>query len=110
MNKKILTISILAIFMLVTISFATAITTNTTDTQKRESPLFKIRTRLAIGERIKDLTTKFLKTRIFLPFQWLRNKIHTDSMASIVSPTCYGWPCTYEKTANPCTCGVKYCG
>ena len=35
-----------------TISFATAVTTNT---QKRESPLYKIRNKLAIGEKLQNL-------------------------------------------------------
>jgi len=62
MNKKILTISILAIFMLIAISFITTVSSNTTST-KRETPLFKIRTKLAIGERIKYLVTRFIETR-----------------------------------------------
>jgi len=77
MNKKLLVISILAVlavFALVAISFASAVTINTQTTEKRESPLFKIRTRLAIGERIKDLTTRFIKQRLFfLPFQFFGN-------------------------------------
>ena len=53
MNKKIVLGSIAAVIMLMTISFATAVTTQ--NTQTRESPLYKIRTKLAIGERIQNL-------------------------------------------------------
>ncbi|HEY0089047.1 MAG TPA: hypothetical protein VGB37_09390 [Candidatus Lokiarchaeia archaeon] len=59
--------------MLVTISFASAINSNTTNVEKKESPLYRIRTRLAIGEKIgqifKNIKTKFLGDRMFfLPF------------------------------------------
>jgi len=103
MNKKLLVVSILAVFMLVAISFASAVSTQTASATKKESPLFRIRTRKAIGERLDELKeairAKFIGERAFLlPFQWLRNKIHDDSMASIIYPTCYGNWCTYEKT------------
>ena len=77
MNKKILIGSVLTILMLVTISFATAVTSNTNkDVENKESPLFRIRTKLAIGERIKNLAIIFLRQRIFfLPFQWLSHEI-----------------------------------
>jgi len=76
MNKKLLVVSILAVLMLIAISFATAVTSNTnTTTKKRESPLFGIRTKLAIGQKLQDLTTRFIRQRVFfLPFQWLRNR------------------------------------
>lgn len=73
MNKKILIFVVLATLMLVTITFATAI--QTTNTNKKESPLYKIRTKLAIGERIQNLKTKFIGERIFfLPSLLLRNQ------------------------------------
>ena len=80
MNKKLVVVSILAVFTLVAISFASAVNTNTTnDIKKKESPLYKIRTSRAIGENllkiIEYLKTKFLGDRIFfLPFQWLKNR------------------------------------
>ncbi len=74
MNKKILIFGALAALMLVTITYASAVTT-TTQTTRKESPLFKIRTRLAIGDKIQNLKTKFFGERIFfLPFQWLKNR------------------------------------
>lgn len=61
----------IAVLMLVAISYATAVNTNTQTTQK-ESPLYSIRTRLAIGERLQNLKTKLFGERMFcLPFQWL---------------------------------------
>jgi len=77
MNKKLLIISILAIFTLVAISFASAINT-AKPIEKKDSPLFRIRTRRAIGERLQELRerikARFIGERLFfLPFQWLRN-------------------------------------
>ncbi|MGF3584624.1 MAG: hypothetical protein ACQXXD_02780 [Thermoplasmatota archaeon] len=120
MNKKILVVSILTILMLVTISFATAVTsnTNTTNSKKKESPLFKIRTELAIGERIKDLVTRFLGQRIFfltfqwlkeiffLTFQWLKEKLinssipdrlDTEKMQSVGCYTCTPFSVCHPK-------------
>ena len=80
MNKKILLVSTLAVFMLLTISFASAINTNNTDIQREESPLYRIRTSRAIKEKIpniiENIKTKFIGERIFfLPFQWPRNEV-----------------------------------
>ena len=77
MNKKILTISIVAVFMLLAISMASAVNT-TTPVKKKESPLFGIRTRRAInekiGEIIENIKTKYIGQRVFfLQFLWLTN-------------------------------------
>jgi hypothetical protein len=79
MNKKILFGSILAVLMLVAISYATAL--GTTNVEKKESPLYRIRTRQAINEKvseiIKDIKAKFFGERIFFlnfqPVKWLLN-------------------------------------
>ena len=60
--------------MLLTISFATA--TQNTNIEQKESPLYKIRTKNAIGEKIGKLVnqikTKFLGERFFwLPKSFL---------------------------------------
>lgn len=73
MNKKILIVSILAVFTLVAISFASAVSTQTANTTKKESPLFGVRTRRAIGDRLKELKenikAKYVCERlVFLPF------------------------------------------
>ena len=82
MNKKLLVVSIIAVFMLVAISFSSAVSSNTLKKiEKKESPLFGIRTRKVIGERFDELKeaikTKFLGERLFfipLPFQWFRDR------------------------------------
>ena len=90
MNKKILIVSILAVFTLLTISFATAVSLNTVKTNdKKESPLYGIRTRRAIGERLGKIMnyikTRFIGDRIFfLPFQRIRTIISEDY--TMVSP------------------------
>jgi len=76
MKKKIVTITVLAVLMLITISLATAISTNITNTEPKESPLYGLRTRRAITEKIgtiiENIKTKFLGDRIFfIPFSSL---------------------------------------
>ena len=106
MNKKILVVSILAVFTLVAISFASAINT-TAPVEKKESPLFRIRSRRAIREKIGDLVRRFLGDRIFfLPFQWLRNIIDDYQQPFSKSPTCHGIksPCTKYQWTCPTEC------
>ncbi len=95
MNKKILVVSILAVFTLVAISFATAVSSNTAKSvEKKESPLYRIRTRRAIGERlgkiIDYIKTRFLGDRLFfLPFQWLKYYIQGENLyTGSKEPTC----------------------
>ena len=73
MDKKITIIGCILIFILVTISFASAIETNT---EQKESPLYKLRTRRAIGEKINTIIenkkTRFLGDRtFFIPLSFL---------------------------------------
>ena len=83
MKKKIIAISILAVFMLVTISIVTAVgTTHTAKPVEKKggSPLFGIRTRraIAVEEKIGELKASvrdgikawFVNREFFLPFQW----------------------------------------
>lgn len=72
MKNKITIICILTVFMLLTISFATAVNTNA-KTNKKESPLFQIRTQGAIKDNIKegkekisDMITSFINNRVYL--------------------------------------------
>jgi len=79
-NNKILLVGILTVFMVIAVSYATAVNTNTANTERKESPLFHIRTRRAITEKIttilENIRTKFLGERMFfLPFQWLRYRV-----------------------------------
>ncbi len=78
MRKKIFLVNILLVIMLITITFATAI--KTTNTDKKESPLYQIRIRQAVKEKIRDIVTEFFGERAyFLPFQLFRN---TDDPSS----------------------------
>ena len=54
MKKKLIIGSILAVFLLITISIVTAVGSETT-TETKESPLFRIRARQAISERVGDI-------------------------------------------------------
>jgi hypothetical protein len=104
MNKKIMAISILAIFMLLAISYATAV--STTNTEKKESPLYGLRTRRATTEKIsniiENIKTNFLGNRIFLlPIQWLKNKLSEEVL----------WPTLGESCGRElfCELTIKYC-
>ena len=82
--KKILILSFLAVLMLVTISFASAINTNA-DSEKKESPLFKIRIKSTIGQKIggiyEQIKSKFLGERsFFLPIHWMIIKKQREHM------------------------------
>jgi hypothetical protein len=71
-------VGILAIFLLVTISFASAVDTSTEDVEKKVSPLFSIRKSRAISEKItsiiENIKTRFLGDRIFfLSFPLLKS-------------------------------------
>jgi len=104
MKKKIVTISILAVFILVAISYATAV--NATNTEKKESPLYGLRAKRAIREKLGDLIenikTKFLGSRIFfLPFQWsIINILNRDATCS--ATYCDTEYCTY------CDCSTMH--
>lgn len=79
MKKKIIIISILAVFMLVAISFASANAQTTKSVEKKESPLFRIRTRQANNENIdeikENIEAQFMGKRIFFwPFEWIRTR------------------------------------
>jgi hypothetical protein len=107
MNKKILFGSFLAIIMIVAISFASAVETNTTDVEKKESPLYGLRTRRATTEKISNIINnikaKFLGERMFfLPVRWARPLgsnipiLHeTAKIETAECPSCIGWCVTY---------------
>ena len=112
MKKKIVTISALAVLMLVAISFATAI--NTTNTENKESPLYGLRTSRATGEKISNLIenikTKFLGDRtFFIPFSFLYRNDDPSHGGVFHSKTC-NCVCEYTNqwsyhACNP-TCGM----
>jgi hypothetical protein len=75
MKKKLWIFSILTVLALVVISFTTVVSSNTTTIAKKETPIFKIRTKLAIGEKLQNIKTEFIGNRVFfLPLQFLGDK------------------------------------
>lgn len=106
MNKKIVIVSLLSVFMLVAIAFASTVTSNTPIPPKKESPLFRIRVRQAIREKIGDLMRRFVGERVFfLPFQWLRDIIKNKENL-YVSNKCgtYQYTNCYESTCKETLC------
>ena len=109
MNKKLLVVSILCVFAIIAISYASAINT-TTVIESKESPLFGIRTRRAIKERIGDvlenIKTKYIGERVFfLPFRWLRGREESLIRHQLGEKT-------GEVLISLCkdTCDMSYCG
>ena len=118
MNKKLLVVSIVAVFILVAISFSTAVSSNTVKTvERKESPLFGIRTRQAIKEKIGDIIenikTKYIGERaFFLPFQLLRIKNTLRLYTGGSEPECdrtFGVACTEDVTCTSDMWCTAYC-
>ena len=106
MKGKIIIGSILAVLLLVTISYATAI--NTKDIEEKESPLYKLRTRLAISEKISNIIdnieTNFLGSRIFcIP---LSLRLYDQVGRTMYFTEC-GGDCTFFP-ANKCQFVAKW--
>jgi len=110
MRKNLIILGLVSIFMLVTISFASAINTNNINAERKESPLFGIRTRQAIAEKISSIINniriKFLGERMFfLPFESLRNKnslfLRERFRGETESETC-GLQCQITWQGNTC--------
>jgi hypothetical protein len=117
MNKKIMIISILAVFMLFAIMFASTVTSNTQKPPKKESPLFGIRTRWAIREKMGDFIRRFVGERVFfLPFQLVK-KVITNIIGYYNTCTdCSEFTCEHTHCNDPpvhcsylCTRLVKTC-
>jgi len=105
MKKKIPLFSILVIFMLLIISFATAV--KTTDVEKKESPLYGIRIRRAINEKIgkiiDNIKIKFLGERIFyLPSKEIIDKLRRRS--TMWTEILTGADCNYITCVKTCGC------
>jgi len=119
MNKKIMIGSILAVLMLVAISFSSAAVSNQpNDVEKKKavSPLFGIRTKDAIGKKLSSLKAKFLEERVFLRFNLLngvplflrperQNSLDTSTLPSAACGVCVtNFPvlCTLGQKAGLC--------
>lgn len=105
MNKKLLLISLLVVFTLVAISLTSVIGSNTVKpVEKKDSPLFGIRTRRATGDRLENIKTRFIGERVFfLPLTWLRNRDDRSVRQQLqykTPDTEYDITCTHEG------CGV----
>ena len=79
MNKKLLIIGFMAVFMMVAVSFAAAINTENMEKEK-ESPLYKLRARKAVQEKKEilkdkayDFVGRLMENRIYTPYN--RNRI-----------------------------------
>jgi hypothetical protein len=89
--------------MLLAIAFASTVTSDNSKPAKKESPLFGIRTRRAIREKVGDMVRRFIGERVFfIPFQWFKNR---DNLAPIhhflkktdaTCPTCPYTVCTCD--------------
>jgi hypothetical protein len=120
MKKKIIIGSLLAVFMLVAISYATAVNNNT-NAESKESPLFGIRTRRAVTEKISKLIdnvkTRFIGERVFfIPVKFLRdigNRINplyscTDCrLDTCIYTRCDS--CTWDFNGKACTSHYRTC-
>ena len=113
MNKKIMFFGILAVFIIVSISLASAYTSSEKPV-KKESPLFRLRTRQAINdkaEEIKDnIETNYINDKIFLiPYLLFRGDNIENKQDSLIGtsgllcfkiqtsfPTCIFWHTCYQ--------------
>lgn len=68
MDKKILVGSIIAVAILVGVSFTSVLGYRSVESNMKESPLFNIRTSRAIGEEDKELTCSYVGIGNTLPF------------------------------------------
>lgn len=111
MNKKLVIGCIGIVFMLVAISMASAVSSKRVE--KKESPLFKVRTENAIGqegktkERVYNFLIRFVKNRVvfFAPHQLLTNQ-NDVRQRLVVKDTVYDFTCKNYYTcwgSYPCS-------
>jgi len=74
MKKKILIGSIMAIAILIGISFTSAVGYKSVESNVNNSPLFNIRINRAKGEETKDISFNYITKEITLPFPKRNNK------------------------------------
>lgn len=84
-GKLLMLLAILATVMLVAISAASA----TQESKKQISPLYKIRTKNAINEKIENIKENLLQNRVFLVFSFFDFKSNTDQLhTGPLAPSC----------------------
>jgi hypothetical protein len=88
MKRKLIIGSILAVFLIMTTSIGSVMGSETKNTETKESPLWKVRTRQAITEKIgniiESIRTSFVSgdRAIFVPlFENIRNENRLFSVA-----------------------------
>ncbi len=113
MNKKIVLTAILASFILIGVGLVSAVNTQTKEKQKeldkKDSPLFKIRTGKAITEekttvknKIRNIITKFLENRIFLNFPVVKLFLKKDGSPTETPKCTFGCGPTARTALCPC--------
>ena len=110
MNKKVIVGCIGAVFILTAISLASALNVSSErSVVKKESPLFQIRTKQSIGEKIEEIKTEFLGERIFfLPFQSFINSLKVKEYEENMMPT--GFTCVkYPSCRGSPFCTIHGC-
>ncbi|EMR75547.1 hypothetical protein MBGDF03_00363 [Thermoplasmatales archaeon SCGC AB-540-F20] len=85
MKKQIMIVSILAVVILIGVSFSSVVGYNKVTSNVKESPLFKIRTSRAIDEDSKDIACDYVGkgevTNIYLP----KGNDRTDSVDTLIN-------------------------
>jgi len=108
MKKKILIFVILSIFMLVSITFASAIQTQNAVNKKKISPIFKIRIQNALNKQerreiVKNFLSNFLEGRVFyIPFKDLLDPKKPK-------PLTLAKGCTMRTAIDPCPTHNENC-
>jgi hypothetical protein len=103
MNKKIM-LGIFTVFLLVGLSFVVS-GIHTNKTIIKESPLYRIRTKRAISEKILEIKTKFLQNRIFFQLPLLLKTPSDINYLNLKSFYCKtaGTKCTIDCLTARCT-------
>jgi len=87
MNKKMVVGSLSIVLLIISLSFISVAISDTT--KQNESPLYKIRTKKAIGDNFRELMenirSNYLDEKNFLIFSWLK----FDEIDKISSPTAH---------------------
>jgi len=112
MDKKIYIISVITVFFLLVISFASAINSDTLEPIRKESPLFRIRIKRVVREKVENFVTRFIGERVFfLPFQlfWDMDDFPLKYYFR-VKDTVYDWTCPNHWTCEStilCECTIN---
>jgi hypothetical protein len=93
MNKKAMIVSIFFVLIMLGISLTTTVSSNTSS-EKKDSPLYRIKTRLINGEKIgkiiEDIKTKFIGGKLYFIPSVLRSFSQTLSYLDSFGKEPYG--------------------